>query len=220
MYQHNSTVDRSNALGRERSSLSSRTVAAFNDLISQLDRSRAEVAALYRKGVVSVKQPAERPGKPGAAGVARKAASGDPPEGRDATKGDAGEAPAGAVNALLAASACTGREFRKAVAAGDRDMLDGLRGRLVAWRTMLMEPAKEFEDRAVVGVMAGGGSLPADFPPDTAAGALLPGASLVIVGELREAKGAWTFHVTAWGQKRLLDAGEPMVRCRWPQPIE
>lgn len=214
MYQHNSTVARSNALGRDCNSLSSKTVAAFNDMTSQLKSSRAEVAALYRKGVVSVKQPAERPGK------ARGAASGGPPDGRDVAKGDAGQAPAGSVSALLAKSACTGREFRKAVAAGDRDTLDGLRGRLVVWRTMLMEPAKEFEDRTVVGVTAGGGSLPAEFPRDTAAGGLLPGASLVIAGELREAKGAWTFHVTAWGQKRLLEAGEPMVRCRWPQPIE
>ncbi len=211
MCQHNSTVGRSNSLLRERNSLGTKTTAAFNDMVSQLNRSRVEVAALYKKGVVSVKQPA---------GQARKAASGVAPDVRDAAKGDAGVAPAGSVSALLAGSACTGREFRKAVADDDRDTLDGLRGRRVAWRAMLVVPAKEFEDRTVVGVMAGGASLPAEFPADTAAGALLPGASLVIVGELREAKGAWTFHVTSWGLKRLLDAGEPMVQCRWPQPIE
>jgi len=214
--RYNSALKRSNSLLRERNALNTKTAQAFNDMVSQLNRSRVEVAALYNKGVVSVKHP----GKPGAAGKAREVPSADPPEGRDATKGDAGVAPAGSVSGLLAASACTGREFRKAVADGDRDTLDGLRGRRVAWRAMLVEPAKEFEDRTVVGVMAGGASMPAEFPADTAAGALLPGASLVIVGELREAKGAWTFHVTTWGQKRLLDAGEPMVRCRWPQPIE
>ena len=174
-------------------------MTAFNDLILQLNRSRVEVAALYKKGVVTVKQAAQQPGG------ARKAASADPPEGRDATKGDAGVAPVGSVSALPD---------------DDRDTLDGVRGRRVAWRAMLVEAAKEFDDRTVVGVMAGGASMPAEFPADTAAGALLPGASLVIVGELREAKGAWTFHVTTWGQKRLLDAGDPMVQCRWPQPIE
>jgi hypothetical protein len=218
--RYSSAVARTDVLRRERISLSTKTVAAFNDVISQLKRSRGEVAALYEKGVVSVEQPAERPGKPGAVEEARKAAPGDPPDGRDATKGDGREAPKGSVNELLAGSACTGSEFRKAVTAGDRDTLDGLRGRIVAWRAMLTEAAKELEDRTVVGVTSQGASLPAEFPADTAVGGLLPGASLVIVGELREAKGAWTIHVMAWGRKRMLDAGEPMVRCRWPQPIE
>jgi hypothetical protein len=212
--RYNSAIKRSNSLLRECNSLSSKTTQAFNDMTAQLKRSRGEVAALYEQGVVTVKQAARQSGRAG------KAVPGDPPEGRDATKGDGREAHVGSVEALLAASACTAREFRKAVADGDRDTLDALRGSPVAWRAMLVEPAKEFEDRTVVGVMAGGASLPAEFPADTAAGALLPGASLVIVGELREAKGAWTFHVTTWGQKRLLDAGEPMVRCRWPQPVE
>lgn len=210
MDRYNSAVRRSNSLLRDRNSLSSKTTQAFNDMTSQLKRSRGEVAALYEKGVVSVKQP----DRPVATAKAREAESGD------AIKSDAGGAPAGSVSALLAGSACTGREFSKAVAAGDRDTLNGLRGRRVAWRAMLVEPAKEFENRTVVGVSSGGASLPAEFPADTAAGALLPGASLVIVGELREAEGAWTFHVTAWGQKRMLDAGEPMIRCRWPQPVD
>ena len=180
-------------------------IKTYNELIKALPAMREPVSRLYESGALSAKEPP----KPAA-----KSARG----GSKAT--DVDSALGGTLNDLLARSACTDREFRKAVATGDRAFLEGLAGRLVIWRGMLVERAEEAEGRMVAKVMAGGASYAAEFPPESDVAALLPGASLVIAGELREAKGAWTFHVTAWGLKKSIDSGEAMTRCEWPEPVE
>lgn len=175
----------------------------YGELSKALPAMRKPVSLLYESGAV-------RPGEPPK--PAAKGGRGSP------GASNVGSALGGTLDDLLARSACTDREFRKAAADGDRAFLEGLTGRLVIWRVMLVERAQQAEGRAVAKVMAGGASYAAEFPPDSEAAALLPGASVVMAGELREAKGAWTLHVTAWGLKKSIDSGEPMTRCEWPKP--
>lgn len=174
----------------------------YNDLIEALPAIRKEVSSLYESGAM---KPA------GAADAAATGASGAP----KAT--DVGTVLAGSLDQLLARSACTHPEFRKAVAGKDGKFLEALRGKLVIWRAMLVESAKEKKDMWVARVMVGGSSYAAELPPDSEAAGLLPGATLMIAGELRKTEGGWTFHVTAWGPRADVVAGEPMTLCKWPE---
>jgi len=188
----------------------------YNELVKALPAIREEVSSLYESGAMKA-----------AADAAATGASGAP----KAT--DVGSVLAGSYDQLLARSACTHPEFRKAVAGKDAKFLDALRGKLVVWRAMLVESAKEKKDMCVTRVMVGGISYAAELPPDSEAAALLPGASLMIAGELRKAEGqaplkdrpalpgvaegGWTFRVTAWGPRADVVAGEPMTLCKWPE---
>lgn len=126
----------------------------------------------------------------------------------------------GSVSELTARSSCAVREFSKAVEEGDREFLGRLAGKLLIWRAMLLEPMKAAEGSTTARLMSGGKTIAAEFPPDTSAAGLMPGASVLIAAEAREVEDAWIVRVLAWGLCREIDGGEPMTRCKWPEPEE
>jgi len=119
---------------------------------------------------------------------------------------------------LIARSACTPREFRDAVKEKNWQYFEVLTGKLIIWRTMLVEPPKASDKAVTAKLMAGGGTFAAEFPPKSEAASLKPGASLVVAAEARRSGGERILRVMQWRLRKELDAGQPMNLCEWPAP--
>ena len=133
--------------------------------------------------------------------------------------GAAGARPgSGARAAPAMESACGAADLRKALAAGDEAFLKGLAGKPVVVEGMVLKPPRPEGDLALAEVIAGGGSMPVAFPPDTQAAALRMATKVVVTGEAAKAGGRWLLKASAWGKVSDVKAGQPLTGCTWPEP--
>ncbi len=140
------------------------------------------------------------------------------PAGRSKEAGKrAGRGGGSSRSALLEGSACTAKDFRRAVVHKERAFIEGLKGRMVLWRVLPTEAVKESGGRLTSRAMVGGSQTTFEFPPGRTPDGFRAGASILVAGQVREVRGEWTVRVIGWGPWGKVEAGGAMNLCTWPE---